>query len=420
MVYYKYYIISYVFTFNTIIVIFFWRVIKLVVSWSIELLKGIGKLFLNPLTYWSVFLMFLVGYKRIKVERKQFGLKLFESFSEWISTWKLSLFIGLFISLITIGGGMVFSYDTIILLGIVTIILSLTFNYSMLSPSYTIGFTFILILLSPLILEKQSFINQELFTGVNFTSLAVLLGLFLFIEAILLMRTERNATYPELVLSERGVWIGQHRLKKLSIIPFFVIVPSGLITPFAPFWPFFDIGGESYGLLLIPFLLGFNHVVRGALPQLSAKKLAKSMTFLAFLVLVIALGSIYEPLSWFSIIAVIIAILGREFINFKHRINDKEVSDYFQPIDDGVKVLGVIQNSPADRLGILVGEKIVKVNSQKIYDRNQFYNCLSDTSVNFKLEIIDDAGEMRYVQSSLYEGDHHELGIIFASKPYRK
>lgn len=394
--------------------------IKLVESWLIELVKGIGKFFLNPLAYWSVILIFLVGYKRIKEERRQFGFKLFDSFSEWIRTWKLSLLLGVFISLVTIGAGMVFSYDVIILLAIVSIILSLTLNYSMLSPSYTIGFTFLLILLSSLILENQSIIDPKLFTGVNFTSFAVLLGIFLIVEALLLKRTNRNETFPELVLSERGLWIGQHRLKKLSIIPFFVVVPSGLIIPFAPFWPFFDIGGESYGLLLIPFLIGFNHVIRGSLPQLAAKRLTKSMILLGSLVLIFALGSIYAPLSWFSIIAVIIAILGREFINYKHRINDKESSAYFQPIDDGVKILGVVQNSPADRLGVLVGEKIVKVNGKKIYDGNQFYNCLSDGSVNFKLEVIDDAGEIRHVQSSLYEGDHHELGIIFTSKPYRE
>lgn len=394
--------------------------IKLVESWLMEIIKGIGKLFLNPLAYWSVILIFLVGYKRIKKERTQFGIKLFDSFSEWISTWKLSLLLSVFITLITLGIGMVFSYDVIILLSVVIIVLSLTFNYSMLSPSYTIGLTFLILVLSPLFLENQSFIDPNLFTGVNFTSLAILLGVFLMIEALLLKKTERNDTFPELILSERGVWIGQHRLKKLSIIPFFVIVPSGAITPFAPYWPFFDIGGESYGLLLIPFLIGFNHVIKGALPQLTAKKTAKSMALLSSLVLLFALGSVYEPLSWFSIIAVVIAILGREFVNYKHRMNDKDSSAYFQPIDDGVKILGVIQNSPANRLGILVGEKIVRVNGQKIYDAKQFYNCLSDSSVNFKLEVIDDAGEIRYVQSSLYDGDHYELGIIFTSKPYRE
>lgn len=394
--------------------------IKLIESWLFELAKGIGKLFFNPLSYWSIILIFLVGYKRIRRERTQFGIKIHDVFSEWTSTWKLSLLLGVVISLLTLGTGMVFSYEVIILLSIVIIILSLTFNYSLLSPSYTIGFTFLLVVLSPLLLENQTIINSNLFIGVNFTSLAILLGVFLVIEAILLRMTQRNESFPELVLSERGMWIGQHRLKKLSIIPFFVIVPSGLITPFAPYWPFFDIGGESFSLLLLPFLIGFNHIVRGNLPKIVAQNLAKSIGLLSFLVLVFAITSIFPPLSWLSIVAVIVAILGREFINYKHKVKDKESSVYFRPIDDGLKVLGVIHDSPADRLGILIGEKIVKVNGNKIYNANEFYNCLSDGGVNFRLEVIDDANEMRYVQSALYEGDHHELGIIFATKPYRE
>lgn len=394
--------------------------IKLVESWLIELVKGIGKLFLNPLAYWSIILIFIVGYKRVKQERKQFGIKLFDVFAEGISRWKLSLLLGCLLSLITLGVGMVFSYDVIILLSAVIFILSLTFNYSLLSPSYTIGLTFIIIILSPLLLENQSVFSSNLFKGVSFTSLALLLGLFLIVEGLLLNTTKRNESFPELVLSQRGVWVGQHRLKKLTVIPFFVIVPTGLITPFASYWPYFNIGDESFSLLLLPFLIGFNHIVKGNLPSFIAKKLAKSIGLLGVIVLLFALGSIYLPLSWFSIIAVIIAILGREYINYKHKMSDKESSNYFKPIKEGVKVLGIIQDSPADRLGILVGEKIVRVNGKKINNANEFYNYLSDSSVNFKLEVIDDAEEIRYVQSALYEGDHHELGIVFTTQPYRE
>lgn len=390
--------------------------IQLVELWLIELAKGIGKFFLNPLIYWSILLMFLVGYKRIRQERRHFRIKIDDPLAEWRSSWKLSLILGLIISLITIGAGMVFAYDVVILLVIVTIILSLTFNYSLLSPSYTLGLTFLIVLLGPLLLEKQDMIDVTLFSQVNFSSLAILLGIFVMAEALLLKRTERNKTFAELVLSERGAWIGQHRIKKLSMIPFFVVVPAGLITPFAPYWPFFDIGGQSYGLLLIPFLLGFNYLVRGELPHVSARKLGQSMNRLGIFILLIALGSIYEPLSWLSIVAVLFAILGREYITYKHRTKDKEKQAYFRPVDDGIKVLAIIPNSPAEGLGILVGEKIVRVNGENITDAWQFYNYLSDNNVNFRLEVLDEANEMRYVQGALYEGQHYELGIIFASK----
>src|SRR5690625_4223296 len=177
-------------------------------------------------------------------------------------------------------------------------ILSIVSIFNLLSSSYTIGNTYLLILLSPHNLENQSYVSPDLFANVNVLSLLFLLGIFLFVEAILLVRMKRNDAYPELSLSDRGIWIGQLRLKKLSLIPFFVLIPHGLISSFAPYWPSIAIGEEKYGLLLVPFIIGFDHIVKGSLPQVAAKRLAKSISLLGVIVLAIAIGSIY--VSWLS------------------------------------------------------------------------------------------------------------------------
>lgn len=386
-------------------------------SWLLELVKGIGKVFLNPLLYWSVLLVFIVGHRRIQQERIYFGFKIFDIFSEWKNTWMISIVLGLFISLFTVGIGLVFSYEMILLLSVVVIIMSLTFKLSMLSASYTIGITYILLLLSPLLLGSQTMIDPQLFAMTDFTSVVLLLGVFLIVEAILLGRVKREETFPTLSLSDRGVWIGQHHLKKLSVLPFFVLVPTGMITPFAAFWPYFTIGGESYSLLLVPFLIGFDYIVRGSLPQEAAKKLAKSFYVLGLVVIVLAVGSIY--LSWLSMVAVLVAILGREYINYKHRTADKSKNAYFSQVESGLKVLAVTPGTPGDRLGILVGETIMKVNGQKINSVKEFYVALQESGAYFKIDIIDDANEVRFVQSALYEGDHHKLGLVFTGNPYR-
>lgn len=390
----------------------------MVEPWLIEVMKGIGKVILNPLLYWSFLLVIVVGYRRINKERNHFGLKIFDVFSEWKNTWIVSIGIGLFISLLALGIGMVFTYEIILVLSIVVILLSIGFRLTLLSASYTIGITYLLLLLSPLLLKFQTVIDIDLFSMTDFTSLVILLGIFLIVEAIMLSRVKREETFPELSLSDRGIWIGQHHVKKLSVIPFFVLIPSGMITPFASFWPCFSIGGESYSLLLVPFVIGFDYLVRGSLPQDAAHKIAKSISVLGFIVILIAIGSIYLP--WLSIIAVFVAILGREFINYKHRVEDKNSLPYFNQVEAGLKVLAVIPDAPGDRLGILVGETILKVNGQEINSVTEFYIALQESGAYFKIDVIDDANEVRFVQSALYEGDHHELGLIFADKPHRK
>src|SRR5690625_6788197 len=102
-------------------------------AWLIECANAVGKFFLNSLLYWSFILMILSGYQRIKRERTNFGTKIFDIFSEWKHTWKTAVLSGLFISVITIGSGMVFSYGTIMLLSIIVIFLSLSLRFKMLS-----------------------------------------------------------------------------------------------------------------------------------------------------------------------------------------------------------------------------------------------------------------------------------------------
>lgn len=387
-------------------------------TWLIELGKAILTLFLNPLLYWFLLLVLIAGYRRIKKERYLFGFKVFDLFQEIKYTGIFSLLTGLFLSLLFVGLGIVFSYQTILLWSIITILLSLHMRFSLLSPGYTLGISFLILLLLPFLLEFQSYIDPQLFQQTNFIGMAIILSVLLFVEGLLLRRTKRNDTFPSVVLSQRGAWVGQHTVKKLALIPFFVLIPDGALTTYLDFWPYLSLGEESFKLVLVPFLLGTDFTVKGSLPQETAKQMAGQVILLSLFVLLVSIGSIY--LSWLSLVAVVLAILGREYINFRHRTREKEQGFYFNKLEEGIKVLGVIPGTPADRLHILVGEVIKKVNDQKVNDISQFYEALQQSGAFFKLEVVDNQGEVRFVQSAFYEEDHHELGLIFTDKPYRE
>lgn len=386
-------------------------------AWSIEVLKGIGKLFLNPLIYWTILLLVFSGLRRIRRERNNFGMKIVDIFSEWKGTWFIAIIAGIVLSGLCVGLGIVFSYETLALLCIVSIILSLFLRFTMLSPSYTIGLTILLLLFMPIIIDNQSFIDSDLFTESNMVGLSLLIGAFLLIESFLMQRIKRGETYPELVLGQRGKWIGLHHIKKLSIIPFFTLVPTGLLTPFADYWPYITLDGQTYSLLLFPFLLGFDHTVKGVLPEKAAQSLGKKIGLLGFVVLLVAIGSIYY---WsLSVIAAVLAILGREFISYKHRVKDSGMQSFFSRNQRGICIIAIIPNTPADRLGIQIGETISKVNGRPINDVNEFYQSLQRSGAFFKLEVVDLAGEPRLLQSAFYQNDHYELGLIFVKDRYR-
>lgn len=386
--------------------------------WLLEAAKGIGRMFLNPLLYWIGLLALLVSINRIKKERYNFGTKVFDAFTEWKHNWVMGMVSGLLISGLTLGVGIVFPYPVIILLSLVMIVFSLSTGLTWFSAAYTFGFSYFILLFLPSVIGDYFPVWAQEIQAMDFTGFTLIMGVFLLVEGLLFFRINRNETFPELLKGSRGKWVGQHRLKKLVFIPFFTLVPAGAIEPFIEWWPFFSIGGESYGLILLPFLTGFEHVTKGKLPLHSAKAIGKSVIVLGFLTIVLACASVYVSSS--ALAAAAVALIGREFISFKHRNNDKKRKSFFSPEQDGLLILGLIPGTPADRLGLLIGEKVVKVNGRKVFHEQEFYEALQLNSAYCKLEVRDDNGEIRFTQRAMYQGDHHELGLVFAKEQYRE
>ncbi|SDM20152.1 PDZ domain-containing protein [Sediminibacillus halophilus] len=387
-------------------------------TWLIELAMGVGKLFLNPLLYWSVILLLLASTRRIKQERSQFGLKVFDVFSEAKNTWSVSLIGGILLSLAAVGGGIVFSYPVLLLVSAMMILLSISGRFTLLSAAYTFGFSYLILLIAPPLIAEYTDLAWTMdLQSLNFTGLALLLSAFLLIEALLFLRITSRATYPELVKGNRGKWVGRHRLKKMAVIPFFTLVPSGIIEPFADWWPVLHIQGESFGLILLPLLTGLEQVVKGTKPVHAAKRIGRSVLILAFLTLGLAIGSYFEP--FLSLAAFGVALIGREWISFRFREMDKQEQPFFHPSEKGLLILGIIPGTPADQLGMLVGETIERANGQQIRNEQEFYSALQRNSAFCKLEVRDERGEIRFLQRAMYQGDPHELGILFAKEEYR-
>ena len=386
--------------------------------WLIEFAKGVGTLFIHPLLYWFLLLLMFTGIRRIKKEREYFGAKINNLFAEGKQTLVIALLFSIIVSALAISFGIIISFETIILLGVVMIILSMTTSTTMLSASYTLGITFIILLLISFIdLHRfEAFMQFQDLSAVHFICLAILTGLFLLVEALLLGTTKKGRTFSTLSLSERGIWTGQHQLKRLAFVPFFALLPTDSLTGITPLYPYFEYGNQTFSLVLLPFFLGYQYNVRSELPEKAAEKLGRATLLLGFLVLLCAIGSLFFPV--FSLVAIILSIVGKEWITYRHRLQDRRKPAFFRPLDEGIKVLDTIPNSPADRLEILTGEIILKVNGTIVTDSTQLYKALQNSGAFFKLDVLDYNGEVRFIHSAFYEEDHHELGIIFAEKPF--
>jgi len=168
---------------------------------------------------------------------------------------------------------------------------------------------------------------------------------------------------------------------------------------------------------LIPFLIGFNYKAKGHFHQDAIYKLAKANTFLAIGTLLIAVGGVFIP--YLSLAAIILAIIGKEYLNYRYREGDRLRRPYYQPHVKGLRVVGVLPGSPADRLEIETGEVIYRVGGKNVRTSQAFYEALQGSGAYIKMEVLNHDEEVRFVQGSLYEGEHHSLGFQFAEEPFK-
>jgi hypothetical protein len=322
----------------------------------------------------------------------------------------------LLFSLVTIGAGVVVPVIALTLVGALSVLFALTRNFHLLSAAITTGFAYFLLVTVRYFDWEIPYVHTYL-EGLNLgllSSIMVLAGVLTLIEGILIKLNGWKHTSPRLIKSERGLKVGVHQSKKLWLVPMFVLIPAGELTLPFDWWPVFTLGTESYSLLGVPFLLGFQQLVKSSLPEISIKQTGSRVFWLGAFVLTLAVTGFWAPM--FSIGAGVIAILGRAWIAYRHRSTEDAKPYFYKRQSKGVMILGILPNSPAEKLSLQVGEIILKVNGAEVSTERGFYEALQKNGAYCKLEVLGTNGENRFEQGALYEGDHHELGILFADQ----
>lgn len=370
-------------------------------------------LFLHPVLYYLVFLTGILGVMRVKRERKNFHIRAHDAYFELRQLFPLGFVIGIVLSFIVIAAGITVPFATILLSAVFTFLWSLTTNVRWISPVYTIGAAFFSIILIaennwsiPLFSKSFHALSDKIYP-----SIVVVLGLMLIAEGILIFKNGSYGTSPKLAKSKRGQNVGLHEGKRLWMLPLFLLIPgNALHLPF-DWWPVFHLGAKEYSLIFVPFAIGFHQQVKGVLPKVAIQLHGRRVIVLGVFITLLSVAGYWFPLS--SIVTAALAVLGREIITLLTGIKDDNLPFYFSKKNQGLMIIGVIPESPASKMGLQVGEIVSKANGVLVHDEKVFYEALQKNRAHCKLEVLDTNGEIRFVQRALYEGDHHELGILF-------
>jgi hypothetical protein len=388
---------------------------EIVKEWLWALLSGAGKMFWNPLFYYLFFLAAVLGVARVKRERRNFHVRAQDAYFELRQLFPLGIILGIVASIVTITAGIVIPLGAVLLFVLFSFLLSVTTKIRVLSPAYIIGVSFFAFIFLagktlPIALFSHAFVDLD---DKIYPAIGIFLSILIIIEGILIVRNGSKATSPKLLKSKRGQWVGIHEAKRMWAVPMFLLIPGeSLSLPF-DWWPLFSIGGENYSLLLVPFAIGFHQQIQAQLPKEAVQRLGKKVIQLGVITTILAIVGYWYPLV--TIIVVALAMIGRETITIQQRISDENSSVYFSKRNNGLMILGVLPDSPAEKMGLKVGELITKVNGTTVYNETLFYEGLVRNRAQCKLEVIDVNGQIRFVGRALYEGEHHELGVLFVS-----
>lgn len=384
----------------------------MMVEWLYQFAKGVGWFFANPLFYFFVIMSLVYGHTRIKRERKTFHTRVKDITDELIFTYTKGIAAGLLLSVLLGAAGIVFPFGLLVLLFLLTALFSFSFRMSALSSAYTLGLTILIGYTAAFFPEAGQMIPQLAIA--NWTGLAVLMGLLLLAEGFLAYRSAHVKMSPAIAVSKRGSYIGRQIANRVWLLPLFLFIPGdGISVPF-DWWPVFSVNSQSFIPVWIPYFIGFGQRVQGSLPIVSMQLTARRICILGFVTLAISACSYFwSPLV---LAAAAVAAAGRAFLSWKQRVNDNSAPYYFSKRNQGLMVLGIIPHTPAEDMSLEIGDIISKVNGIQLRKVTDFYEALEKNRTFIKLEIIDCDGQVRFEQRASYEGEHHELGVLFVKE----
>lgn len=390
--------------------------VRMVSEILLEIVTAIGRFLLNPLLYIVIIFAIMLGYRRVKQERKYFNRRIIWGWTELIGQWKDGWLYALIISLIGIGAGLTVPKEFLIILTAVSIVALVLYVMNAMSPIVTMG-------IATLAIWGMSYYNWTFswwkisLAGVNLedgaiVTITILAGLCVIAEGLLIRRVAMKVTTPCIEKTKRGMQAIVYRSRNVWVLPIFFVIPGDAISAIFPYWPQFTIGHSSFALVLFPLVIGFAKLTRKELPALTYAKIGRPVFLLGQLILVGGLAAYFEPLIGFITLAV--GAIIRIIIAIYFAQQDKTDRYAVAPSTKGAIIAAVLPDSPAEKMGLLAGECIRKVNGVSIFTENELYEALQLNAAHCRLEVLDRNNELRLTQHVIYSNDHYRIGLLLA------
>lgn len=383
----------------------------------LELVKGLGYIFIHPLTYVAVGFCILLGYVRVKQERKHFHVRAHDGWFEFREFFTpISIGAGLLLSTVLLILGPILPFSWTLVTSFVMLLAVLSFRYEIASAAYIIPLAALIIYLvnEGMIPNLPSWIAISEGTTVFWTALFGLTATLLLIEGILVRSKASIATSPRTIISKRGQVVGVHHSKRLWFLPLVFLVPTGAIGE-STWWPIISLGETSFHIVGVPLILGFHKRIKARYAKEAIDFMGKQLVALSILAIGLVPVAYFLPVTIPYLFGLIVTL--RMMLQYGHWKIEQTKPFFYTKKTRGLQVLGVVPTSPADKMGIVPGEILSRVNGIPVKNEKELYEAIQKNAAHCKIEVFDLKGEIRKVQRALYEGEHHQLGVFVLEEP---
>lgn len=271
-------------------------------------------------------------------------------------------------------------------------------------------------------LKNLNLVTLDFNVKLDIGALVALVGVLSVVEGLLILADGHRGAIP-IFTNKDGKLAGGFSLERYWPVPIVIILfttealsggGSTILTP--DWWPFIR-GGINTSLLAaavvsaIPIysIIGYKQIT--FTQSKTSKTIFSSLLKMIYGVLLIAMYKIANYGVVFQGLLLIFMPLAQEGIalieNYReNKGNVKYVSD-----EEGITILDVMPNSPAERQGIRSGDKILEVNDDRPEEYTMIYECINKNLADLKLKIKDKKGKIKDISFPLKSGKN-TMGMI--------
>ncbi|KAA8674550.1 PDZ domain-containing protein [Clostridium sp. MT-14] len=373
-----------------------------------------------------VFTLYRKNKQTVIMQKMIIGEGINSPFELTISQIVIGIFGGILASVIMSYLGVVFDEDSAVDLIFLASIVFMFFNVRFICFSYSgaiLGFLSLILAMS-----SQTFNIPNLdFLKIDVVALMSMVAILHFVEGILIILDGKKGAVP-VFSSKNGNIVGGFALQRYWTIPiavFFIIhsrtmIGSSWQVAVPAWWPLIN-SSIPYDILksavvsLIPFyaVMGYNSVTFTR--DTKEKSFLSGGLIILYSVILFGMAQLAVLNIWLKFLVVIFAPVAHEgIIMFQRHLEVKGVPKYVSS-SEGIMVLAVAPNSPANEMGIRSGDMLVEINNEKIDNEDKIAEVIRKCSNFIWLKVKKEAGNFEQVSYSKMNEDK-KLGIVFVPR----